>query len=259
MHSNAGLTQNSKDSKCPYCDGTGWILRSDEKNVDIVKPCECRIKEIARRKLNFAELPESFRTMELKNFQINVYQTPEGKRVIGAACKAIKYYLDNFLEMKQLGMGVYLYSKTKGSGKTRMAIGIGNELLKHYSIKFATSTRILNEIKATWRNRREEEYSENKLLNSLIQVEILIIDDFGAEKIADWINDRFYHIINERYINKKVTLFTSNESLETLAYDERIINRMKERTYQIQFPEESIREYISKENNMKLLKKLGGI
>lgn len=256
MHLSKDLTQSSMDSRCTYCDGTGWVTRSDERNYDISSPCKCLKKYIARRRLNFAELPESFKELKLKDFRIDIYQTEEGKKIIRTACKVIKYYLDHFKEMQESGMGIYLYSRTKGSGKTHIAVGIANELLKEHSVKFATSTRILNEIKATWTSKRDEDYSESKLLASLIDIEILIIDDFGTEKIADWINDKFYHIINERYINKKVTIFTSNEALENLAYDKRITSRVQERTYQIAFPEESIRNYISNRHNKELLTKI---
>lgn len=88
--------------------------------------------------------------------------------------------------------------------------------------------------------------------------EILIIDDFGTEQVAPWINDRFYQIINDRYVNKKVTIFTSNVKLEKLQYDDRITNRILESTYQIHFPEESIRGYIAKKNTQEMIQNLKG-
>ena len=76
--------------------------------------------------------------------------------------------------------------------------------------------------------------------------------------MASWINDRFYQIINDRYVNKKVTIFTSNIELEKLQYDDRITNRIKETTYQIHFPEESIRGYIAEKNDRDMIEKLKG-
>ncbi len=75
------------------------------------------------------------------------------------------------------------------------------------------------------------------MLDALCTTDILVIDDFGVERPADWINDKLYQILNERYINRKVTIFTSNESLETLQYDDLASpNRIKERTYQYRIP-----------------------
>ena len=151
-------------------------------------------------------------------------------------------------------MGLFIWSRTKGSGKTRIAAGIANELMKSYAVKFAVSLTILQEIKNTW--RRDAEYSESRLLDALNTVDVLIIDDFGVESPAAWINDKMYQIINERYINKKVTIFTSNESLDSLRYDDRITNRIKERTYQIAFPEESVRNHIAERNQEEMIEKV---
>jgi DNA replication protein DnaC len=173
---------------------------------------------------------------------------------ISTACKIIKTYLDDFESQKERGMGLYIWSRTKGSGKTRIAAGIANELMKRYTVKFAVSLTILQEIKNTW--RRDTECSENQLLDALYTTEILVIDDFGVERPADWINDKMYQIINERYINRKVTIFTSNDPLETLQYDDRITNRIKERTYQIAFPEESVRDHIAEQLREEIIEKV---
>ena len=140
-----------------------------------------------------------------------------------------------------------------------MAASIANELINNMDmqVKFAVSTYILSEIKRSW--GKDSLYTENSLIDALTASQVLIIDDFGTENVNGWVGEKFYHIINERYINKKVTIFTSNESLKTLKYDDRITNRIKEMTYQIQFPEESVREYIAQRNNEEMLKKIGGL
>lgn len=204
-------------------------------------------------RLRFANLPESFKDMDLKTFNVSVYKNQESREKIGIACKIIKRYVGQFDEMEKAGLGLYLFSKTKGSGKTRMVASIANELMrsKDKQVKFATSTAILNEIKSTWES--DSKQSESKLLRELSHAKILIIDDFGTEKVADWINDKFYYIVNERYINHLITIYTSNESLDTLDYDDRITNRIKEVAYQIAFPEESVRELIAKRNSKKMI------
>ena len=71
----------------------------------------------------------------------------------------------------------------------------------------------------------------------LTTVEVLVIDDFGAETHKDWIDDRFYQIINTRYVNKLITIFTSNDSLTNTDYDDRITSRIVERSFLLHFPE----------------------
>lgn len=249
--------ENLKGSDvCPLCGGDEWVSYLDENDIVRARPCTCQKKAIMSRRLRFAEIPEAFRGMELKTFRSDIYRKPESRREISDACRLIKAYLDDFENQKEKGMGLYIWSKTKGSGKTRIAAGIANELLKKYPVKFAVSLTILQEIKNTW--RRDAEYSESRLLEALGTAEVLIIDDFGVEAPAGWINDKFYQIINERYINRKVTIFTSNEPLTDLQYDSRITNRINERVYQIAFPEESVRTYIAEQRQNELLEMVRG-
>lgn len=244
---------------CPLCNGSGWIYWRDEEGREYGKRCECGLveRQIMEYKLQFASIPEAFKDLNLRSFRLGVYQREDSRRIIKDTCAAIKYYLDHLDDMRERGMGLYLYSGTKGSGKTRMAASIANELIHVYrmQVKFAGSMQIVNEIKATWDDRTR---SESDLLRALSTVQVLIIDDFGTELPKDWIGERFYSIINGRYQDKLITFFTSNMSLPDLRYDDRITNRIRERTFQLPFPEESVREQIAEHNQKALIKGIKG-
>lgn len=219
----------------------------------MARECECYLQEVMRRKLKFANIPELFKDLELSKFDVMVYQQAESRQIVRTACKIIKTYLDNFTTMQERGMGLYIYSKTRGSGKTYISAMIANELMKKHQVKFAGSTVILNEIRTTYEKNKDKEYTENQLLDALVTTEILVIDDFGTERVTDWVNDKFYHIINQRYLKKKVTLYTSNDSIRTLDYDSRITSRIMERVYEVKFAEESVREHIAENNEKEII------
>ncbi len=159
--------------------------------------------------------------------------------------------------MTELGKGLYFWSDVTGCGKTMLATAIANELIHNYkeSVKFATSLDILDEIRSTY-NRRESgsEDTESRLLSDLANVKYLVIDDFGTERVTDWVGEKFYQIVNKRYINKKVTFFTSNHDLKTIDYDSRITSRIRERTFVVHFPEQSVREILAQQEDQKLNK-----
>lgn len=250
-------TENGKDSNaCPICHGDEWILQKNEQGLEVAVECQCRKKSLAKRRVRFAEIPEAFSGMDLKTFRADVYKQPESKPVIITACKTIKEYLNNFPEYQERGMGLYIFSSTKGSGKTRMAASIANELMNNQNkqVKFASSTAILNEIKRTWGKDSQE--SESRVIDAITTSQVLVIDDFGAENPTDWVRERFNYIIDDRYANKRVTIITSNESVNTLPYDKRVTTRIRESTFQIQFPEESVREYIAQKNSAEMLKRI---
>lgn len=256
------MSQSSGETTCSKCHGEGYYLYEDENGYEFVKECECGLmaQRRAERKLRFANIPETFKSCTLKNFRSDVYTDKQSKENVKMMVKAVKYWLDNLPDMIERGKGLYLYSNTKGSGKTRMAASLANELLENRKIcvKFATSMQILNEIKATWDKDGETQASESSLLNQLIEVPVLIIDDFGTEEVKGWIYERFYHLINGRYIDKMTTIFTSNCSIDDLAYDDRITNRIKEMCYVIPFPEESVRDHIADFNKQEMLNNVKG-
>lgn len=242
---------------CPICHGNGFEYYKDSEGRDMGRECSCGAlkRRLHNKRLSFANIPESFIDVRLENFKKSVYQKPDSQKKIIDVAKAIKYWLKNIDKMKNFGIGLYIYSGTRGTGKTRLAVSIANELIEKYNmhIKFATSLKILEEIKKTWnRNNQKDKETENELLLALKSTEILIIDDFGVEEHKGWIDDKFYSIINERYNDKKITIFTSNFSIDDLPYDPRTTSRIKERTLQIPFPEESVREYLSQQLQQEL-------
>lgn len=220
----------------------------------MAKRCKCFENEKQNRRLRFARIPKTYRDVLLSNFDETAYTLTESRKEIRNVIRLVNVYLEDFKEYHRAGKGLYLWSNEKGSGKTRMAASIANELLKDHQVKFSTSMAILNEIRATW--DKAKEYSESQLLDDLVNTDILVIDDFGTEQVKDWINEKFYHIINERYINRKVTIYTSNSDIEALQYGRRIIDRVRERTYTVHFPEESVRGNIAKVNQIIMNRKL---
>lgn len=255
---NKALTPNLTDSDvCPICQGAEWIIELVD-GVETAAPCTCRERNMIKRRMSFAEIPDGFKDMRLKTFRADVYQEPESRKKIKIACRIVKEYLDMFEDAKRNGMGLYICSSARGSGKTRMAASIANELIEHHdtAVKFSTSTKILSEIRRTY--NPGSVMTESQLLDALVTAEVLVIDDFGTEKVTGWVQDKFYEIVNSRYVDKKVTLFTSNESLDMLSYDERITNRIKEMCYQVDFPEESVREYIAERNMAEMMGKVFG-
>lgn len=240
---------------CPVCHGTGWE-EYEKDGYTFCRECKCGIRrrQIEENRMRFANLPSNFSKLRISSFDITAYNSPNCQNAARNAVKGINYYLNNFNVLKGQGKGLYIYSQTKGSGKTRMAVSLANELMdKGIQVKFATSLQILAEIKKSW-DKNSEYQSESELINQLSTTEVLIIDDFDVEQGGKaWISERFYQIINSRYMDKKVTIYTSNSGIESLGYDDRIVNRIKERSFVLPFPEESVRDRIAKENMYELI------
>lgn len=233
-------SSNTPTTNCPLCNGSGWVFT----DFNTVKECECGIREreIQESRLRFASIPEAYKDVRLSDMHYRYYTKQNSKNAFKAVAGFVKWYLENLDENIESGKGFYLWSDVKGSGKTMLAAAVANELIHTHNknVKFATSIDILDEIKATYDSHEGD--TESQLLEDLVTTEFLVIDDFGTERVSEWRGEKFYQIINKRYIGNKVTFFTSNYDLQTLKYDTRISNRIREKTYLVHFPEESCRE-----------------
>lgn len=240
-------------SKCPYskCDGSGLILI--DSNTGAI--CQCQHDKSLENKLKFANIPEEFKELTVNSFDSGMYSKDDSIQRAIVAKRAAVNFIKNYEVFKEEGKGLYFYSEVKGSGKTRMAASIGNALIKtrKIGVKYITTIDLLDEIKKTW--HKESEISGSALLEAIKEIEVLIMDDVGVEDPTAWVKTVFYSILNGRMINKKVTIFTSNATIDELKHDDRIRNRIEKMAVPMHFPEESVRTKIARTEN-EILQKL---
>lgn len=254
MNGSKKVDQELGLNECPKCGGTGYyrVLEGDIWYA-VECPCGIRKKRILQNHLKFAEIPEIYKETYLSDMNSDVYKDEKSKMIFSQGKLVLRAWLENLEKMQETGTGLYLYSISKGSGKTKAVCALANEIIKKCptkSVKFSAQSEIMTEIRKSW---SETKNAEGKLIGDMIKTEILIIDDFGEASSKDWINDKFYEIINGRYINQKITIFTSNCRISQLNFDDRIANRILERSYEIPFPEESVREHIAEKKKREMI------
>lgn len=238
-------------SNCPYknCDGSGIILNKENNTATM---CKCYYDSIIDRKLEFANIPETFKDLTINSFRIDLYSKDESKSKAIVAKKMAANFIKNFEIFQEKGKGLYLYSETKGSGKTRMAISVGNAIMKvkRLGVKYTTTIDLLDEIKKTF--NKDSQINESELINSIKKVDVLILDDVGVENPTPWVKTIFYSILDGRMDNKKITVFTSNLSMDQLQHDDRLKSRIEKMATPVEFPNESIRSQLAKTENEEL-------
>lgn len=158
-------------------------------------------------------------------------------------------WLDKFysnFNFKDKPKGLYLYGNF-GSGKTFLINALLNELKEKKNVNYDLIyyPEILRDLKADWDlyDAKMVEYSK---------IDILCIDDIGAEKVSDWSRDEVLGTILQSRMNEGLTtFFTSNLSLEELethfamsktAEDKIKARRIMERIKQLSIPMEMIAE-----------------
>lgn len=261
MLKNEDGKQNSEiqsvTSKCEYgkCDGSGIYLEIVD-GYEYGRFCECMKNRRSESKVKFADIPKEFSDLTINSFDLTLYKKDTERNIAARAKKISAEFVKDFETVREKGKGLYFYGYTKGSGKTRIAASIGNALIHHCnaSVKFVTTLGLLNEIKATY--NKDYEYTTFQLIDAIKRVDVLILDDIGFEDMEKpWVNQEFGHILDSRYTQNKVTIFTSNCTIDELRHDERIISRIRKMSIPVLMPNESVRDRIARSENEELLEK----
>ena len=261
MKKNGTQRSIGEDSiRCRMCNDTGWVLYKEIYNgieCEMARECQCGIisRKSMQGRLSFAQMPDKYSSLCMMDFDVKWYQNSD-KNVAENIKKVMTQYIGNYFNLD--GMGLYFFSPTKGTGKTRAAAIVANELMKkNVDVRFTTSGTILEQIKSTFDGGTKE-----NVLEELKVVDVLVIDDFGTEKVTKWRNETFYSIIDYRYTSKRPTIFTSNcsiKDLEDAEYDSRITSRIKEMCYMVPFPATSVRDKKAHENQMQMNRWIGDV
>jgi len=205
---------------CPKCQGIGLVFGPDGS----AEKCECnywdnvKFRERHRR----ARIPVRFSRKTLSTFQ-----AAKGDAVRQRIRQHAKAYADQFSPGEDRGL---LLRGCTGCGKTHIAVAILIEAIRGGSTGlYQNVTDMLDELRRSY--QRDADPSELGLLEEISNVDLLVLDDLGAEAITDWVRDRLYLIINRRYESALATIITTNSSDAELA--ERVGPRIVSRLYEM--------------------------
>lgn len=245
---------------CMYreCDGSGLIHVIKENGYEVMMTCKCREYKNLLRKVKTARIPDEYLNKGIHDFDTRIYQVRESVGVAEYAKKIATRYVEQYLEMEDMGKGVYFYSNTKGSGKTLLSIAIINELIIKYKINpmYISVVNMLNEMKRSFSNNDSKRNFYN-LTESFKQAPVLVMDDLGVEKTTDWSEEVLTQILDERMSYKRPTIITSNMPIQLLQKKYpagRIQSRIEKMTFPVVMPEESVREIIANQENEEIAK-----
>lgn len=165
--------------------------------------------------------------------------------------KIAKSFVDNFNAYRKAGKGLYIFSKTKGSGKTLLSCCLANGVMEQRDIcvKFISVPELLEMTKKSYRY-----FVEKEELEKIRTAELLILDDIGAETKREWSDTELFRLIDYRYSSKRITIFTSNIAIDELNLNDRIIDRIFSMCIRLNLPEKSVRTMQANAENMTFLK-----
>ncbi len=212
---------------CPLgaCDGSGWILGPE----DVARPCGCREQKLnrARSRGVASVIPPRYRGVSFDRPPVS--DMARDLTTKGAVVE-VRSFIDELNERLDTGRGLWLFGDT-GTGKTTLAMLVSKAALEAgHSVAIYSLPKLLARIRRTYESEPGGD-SYLSFFERLTSVDLLHIDDLGAEKRSDWVLEQLYALINERYETQRSVLITTNLPHDEL--EEQIGSRTVSRLSQI--------------------------
>jgi DNA replication protein DnaC len=196
------------EERCEYgeCDGSGFVI---DEATNTARDCRCRPKRIAgiRSARLEARIPTRYQSLSFDRLDgTDLTAFPEPVR----AAKRFAQQIEDNLEA---GRGIWIMGDV-GTGKTALAMLISKAALEAArTVAIYSLPRLLNVI----RESIERPSGVLNFLDLLSSVDLLHLDDVGAENRTDWALEQLYSIVNTRYEEQRSIIVTTNLDPEQLA------------------------------------------
>lgn len=181
------------------CDGSGWILGPE----DVARECECRAPRLKRGRTKgvASVIPPRYRGVSFERPPVTELPELEVQRV--------KKFVTNLDENLATGKGIWFLGDV-GTGKTTLAMLISKAALERgHSVAIYSMPKLLARIRRTYEGEPGTD-SYSQFFDRLTSVDLLHIDDLGAERQTEWVIEQLYSIVNERYEAQRSIMFTTN-------------------------------------------------
>jgi DNA replication protein DnaC len=207
---------------CPLgiCDGSGWILGPE----DVARPCDCREQRLRRGR------NRGVASVIPRKFQGVSFDRPPVTEINPTVVREVRNWVGNLEANLKAGRGLSIMGPA-GTGKTTLAMLISKMALQeNYSVAIYSLPKLLARIRQTY-DAEPGGDSYLSFFERLTSVDLLHIDDLGAEKRSDWVLEQLYALVNERYEAQRSILVTTN--LDQAELEEQIGSRTVSRLVEI--------------------------
>jgi len=216
-------------ASCPFdeCDGSGFVV---DDATRAASTCRCRPQRIAAakaRKLS-AVIPRRYAGVS--------FDRPPVTQIDPRVVSAVRRYVDDLDANLDRGQGLWLEGDV-GTGKTTLAMLVSRSALERgRSVAIYSLPRLLSELRKTFDDGAEMAYLD--LIDSLTAVDLLHVDDVGAERSNPWVLEQLYTIVNARYEEQRAVVITTNLGHDALQEQigDRTVSRLVEMCGDLKLP-----------------------
>jgi DNA replication protein DnaC len=184
------------------CDGSGFLYDEEERRA---YPCSCRPARQARKRAAAVagRIPRLFRGVSFDREPL-----PSLQRSHPVVVRAVRRYCETIGEQLSAGRGMWFTGPT-GTGKSTLAMLISKTAMESdHTVAIYSLPRLLSLLRETFRD--DAQFTLSRLIDMLCSVDLLHIDDVGAEQGTAWVLEQLYTVVNTRYEDQRSLILTTN-------------------------------------------------
>jgi DNA replication protein DnaC len=189
---------------CPICGGSGWKI-TERAGVSGAEKCVCADVGREQRVEQRAGIPPLYEHASVDNFVLPS-GNPQARTALASVVLTVRGYVREFPHGPKPGL---LFLGPPGTGKTHLAVAALRALIaRGFEGLFYDFGSLLTRIHRGY--DAASGASDRQAYQSALDAEILLLDDVGASRVNDWVEDTVTAIVTHRCNSRKATIITSN-------------------------------------------------
>jgi DNA replication protein DnaC len=194
--------ERTSEERCPLgvCDGSGFVV---DEATNTASDCDCRAARIAgaRTKSLAGRIPRRYRGVSFDRPPVS-----DIARTAPDQIRSVRRYVSAIEANVDAGKGLWIQGDV-GTGKTTLAMLVSKAALDAgRSVAIYSLPRLLNLL----RESMDSDKGMVDFMDRLTAVDLLHLDDLGAENQTDWVLEQLYSIVNSRYEAERAIVATTN-------------------------------------------------
>jgi DNA replication protein DnaC len=192
------------DENCKICGGNGWKI-VERGGLSGAERCECSFATRNAAIKENSRIPLNYQQASLDNFSLP-QDNPLARASLGKVLLEVRGFVREYPAVDRPGL---LLIGEPGTGKTHLAVAALRALLeKGHEGVFFDYQNLLDRIRSGY--DATSGASDRAAYREALDAPVLLLDDLGAHRVTEWVEDTVTSIITNRCNNRKTLIATSN-------------------------------------------------
>ena len=191
-------------AECPQCQGTGWKVR-ERDGVSSADRCECMFVGREQRLEERAGIPPLYQSASVDSFVLPS-DNPTARTGLAAVVLTVRSYVREYPNVPKPGL---LFAGPPGTGKTHIAVAVLRAMIaRGFEGVFFDFRNLLDRIRSGY--DQASGTMDKEAYRNALETDFVLLDDIGAHRVTDWVEDTITSIVTYRCNHKRPTLITTN-------------------------------------------------